>query len=283
MSATGHAADAPTNVNSAPHGGIQVGIMPVAALDELTRDGGSLLTAREQEAVSRLKHATRRSESVAGRLVAKWLFVRQVADVADERREITWPPETHSVTPGALDAVPQRDYGGIEILPGDGGAPRLTSCDGTRADTVRISIAHRDGWAAAAVSRSVPIGVDLEVVAPRGPSFYEGCVSDRERQWLSGASPAHTECLATLLWAVKEACFKTGASTATSVWGIGAIDLDIRTPAEQVASSLAAHTSTRMQVLDLDVTVRAAELHPRVAYATRGASTLAVMALIPRE
>ena len=81
------------------------------------------------------------------------------------------------------------------------------------------------------------IGIDLEEIAPRRPGFYESNMSDAERRWMLGAPGADTDRVGTLLWTLKEACLKTGASAARTIWEIGAIDLDVGMPASAIAAT----------------------------------------------
>lgn len=122
-----------------------------------------------------------------------------------------------------------------EIRRDDRGAP-VAFAEGVRDDDVRLSIAHRGGWAVAAMCRGGVVGVDVELVAPRQPAFYEYNMSPAERRWMSLAPASDADRLGTLLWVLKEASLKTGIARALTVWEIGAIELDLRAPASRIAA-----------------------------------------------
>ena len=90
----------------------------------------------------------------------------------------------------------------VPLVVGPDGAPRL---DGTF-----VSIAHagRGGGAAgAAALADRPVGVDVEVVAPRHPALWRRMLRDDERGALD-ALGGPTDEAQTLLWSMKEAVLK---------------------------------------------------------------------------
>jgi 4'-phosphopantetheinyl transferase EntD len=190
----------------------------------------SLLTDWEHETATGIAHDRRREEWVAGRIAAKWLKLRHDATSTNA----TWPPPLEHASADELAAVSAARYQSVEVRRGDDGAPIFA---GDAAPCV--SIAHRSGWGVAALSYEGAVGIDLEAIGPRRPAFYDSTMSAAERRWMRGAAGSDAEYLGTLLWTLKEACLKTGASAAHTVWEIGAIDLDMTTPATEIAATWA--------------------------------------------
>ena len=90
----------------------------------------------------------------------------------------------------------------VPLAVGPDGAPRL--------DGAFVSIAHagRGGQASgAAALADRPVGVDLEVVAPRHPALWRRMLRDDERPALD-ALGGPTDAAQTLLWSMKEAVLK---------------------------------------------------------------------------
>lgn len=176
--------------------------------DDATRLAASddfKLTAWERDAAANIAHDGRRADWIAGRVAGKWLL-------AEGRTPARW-----------------------EIRRDENGAP-VVFAEGVRHDEVRLSIAHRGGWAVASVCRGGVVGVDVELVASRQPSFYEYNMSPAERRWLALAPMSAVDRLGTLVWALKEAYLKTGISPALTVWEIAAIELDLAAPAARIAA-----------------------------------------------
>jgi len=216
--------------------------MRLAAVERLARDPTCLLTPDERDQGARLKHVSRHREWLAGRVVAKWLFLRHVDRVAHPAHGTAWPPTAYGVGPEALDALPGGEYRRIEILRAAGGAPRLSWSAAPHVEAgARVSIAHR---------------------------------------WLGRAAAADVSPLATLLWTLKEACLKTGASRAHSVWDIDAIDCRISTPPDVVARSWRRREAHLFPVaLDVALAVDTARL--LAAHGVVGPVVFTVVALVP--
>jgi phosphopantetheinyl transferase (holo-ACP synthase) len=83
------------------------------------------------------------------------------------------------------------------------GAPRLAG-----RPELHLSLSHRRGWQAAAVS-DAPVGVDVEVRAPRDvEALAERFCSARERRRLADLTPDEALTHLHALWALKEAAYK---------------------------------------------------------------------------
>jgi hypothetical protein len=146
-----------------------------------------------------------------------------------------WPPAMHALDEAQLRAFAPRQYRRVEVRRDDDGAP-FVAWDGSPADDVRVSIAHAGGWAVAALATHA-VGVDLEEVAPRPPGFNESYLSAAELRLVHDVPAAERDRVGTLLWVLKEACLKTGASAARTVWELGAIELGIDTPATELVAA----------------------------------------------
>ncbi len=95
----------------------------------------------------------------------------------------------------------------IEIRPAASGAPEVFF-HGQPA-SVAISITHRDGRAACAVTQpEVAVGCDLEVVEPRSEAFISDYFSVQEQQLISHTSPDERFRILALLWSAKESALK---------------------------------------------------------------------------
>jgi phosphopantetheinyl transferase (holo-ACP synthase) len=149
-----------------------------------------------------------------------------------------WPPPVQIVAVGQLETIPPASYRHVEVRRNIDGAPYVVR-EGVATDTdrLRISIAHCGGWAVAAFSTVGAVGVDVEEVGPRRRGFYEANMTEGERRWIVGAPEVAADRIGTLLWVLKEAVLKSGASAARTIWEMSAIDIDVATPAADVAET----------------------------------------------
>ncbi len=177
----------------------------------------SLLSLRERQRWVAVRHAGRRSEWLAARLVAKHAFLVRFARtrLGPERRG-AWRPVVVFISWDDLAASAASDLARVEVLGADdGGAgrPELAWCGRDMSGVVSVSIAHAGGWVAVALSVQAPVGVDLEVVGARSAAFRRSCFTDAEIAWAEGGmavAGVATDVRYTLLWTIKEAAFKTG-------------------------------------------------------------------------
>jgi phosphopantetheinyl transferase len=79
-----------------------------------------------------------------------------------------------------------------------------------------FSISHCGDYAAAIVSSSYRVGVDIEIITPRVEKIKHKFLHADELVFVNRASPASQVSLLTLLWSAKEAMFKW--------WGRGEVD-----------------------------------------------------------
>jgi phosphopantetheinyl transferase len=74
-------------------------------------------------------------------------------------------------------------------------------------EDLRVSIAHAGGLGVALVDQEVDVGIDVEKVEPRSPTFEQLALTGRERQ-LDAPAGYDRDTWLTCLWAVKEAAAK---------------------------------------------------------------------------
>ncbi|APR75539.1 Hypothetical protein A7982_00885 [Minicystis rosea] len=155
------------------------------------------LTDDERRACAGLRLAARRVQSACARVAAKWL-----------RLELAAGRSAPLVTLDAalLAAHARAAYLACSLSGPDGRPPRFT--DGALA----VSLSHAGDLAAAAVTTGRSVGVDVERVGVRAPSFADEHFTPRERHRItrSAAAGAPRAALETLLWCAKEALYKTG-------------------------------------------------------------------------
>ena len=144
------------------------------------------LTARERAFADGLGVAKRRVEWIAGRVAARRALVAAGA------------PRTLDVLP----AAGARD-----------GAPAALDALG-RVAPLALSISHAAGWAVAAASATVRVGVDVEAVERRHPSFAAEAFAPGELDaWAAALGlPIDGAQLETLAWCAKEALLKLAGS-----------------------------------------------------------------------
>lgn len=109
----------------------------------------------------------------------------------------------------------------IEIIPATTGQPEVTLHG--RAETVTISISHRNGIAICAVAMgNTNLGCDLEIIEPRSDAFISDYFTAAEQRLIAQASGDQRPLLACLLWSAKESALKALRvglrSDARTVW-----------------------------------------------------------------
>jgi 4'-phosphopantetheinyl transferase len=95
----------------------------------------------------------------------------------------------------------------IEIRPATSGAPEVFR--GNQAAGVSISLSHRDGIAACAMTMSnAALGCDLEIVEPRSDAFVADYFASDEQAMIARVPATDRSCLLALLWSAKESALK---------------------------------------------------------------------------
>ncbi|MFT7521343.1 MAG: phosphopantetheinyl transferase, partial [Kiritimatiellia bacterium] len=128
----------------------------------------------------------------------------------------------------ALQQLLQVDPLLLEIRTAESGEPHLMNA---AYRDVSVSISHRQGMAVAVAARGERVGIDLESVERRHPSFAHDWFSEAERRVI-GASDHNL----TLAWSAKEAVLKTlGVGLAISPKTIQIIHMDSSTICVQLS------------------------------------------------
>lgn len=145
------------------------------------------LGARERAIEEGLVRSRRRREWRSGRWAAKGLVAR-------------------------LTGLEPEDYGRVEVIGGQDGAPRVWMDDCEAA--MPISISHRGDWAVAATSsKRDAVGIDLELLEPRTERFVRDFFTDREVDHYLQLPPEARDLYAVATWSAKEGvlkCVRTG-------------------------------------------------------------------------
>jgi hypothetical protein len=103
----------------------------------------------------------------------------------------------------------------------------------------------------------------------------------RERRWMLGAPAAETDRVGTLLWTLKEACLKTGASAARTIWEMGAIDVEVAAPVAAVAASWESiDLSQGHELAHLPARIPLAGAHRSTAHAAYGLVDQLVLGIV---
>ena len=95
----------------------------------------------------------------------------------------------------------------IEILAGSSGAPEVYV--GHQLASASISLSHRDGVAACAITQStIPLGCDLELIETRSDAFVGDYFTATEQAFIATQRRSERDRLVTLLWSEKESALK---------------------------------------------------------------------------
>lgn len=137
----------------------------------------------EHEHLSRLTHAKRRAEWLAGRIAAKGAL------------RILLEPEPPPARSILIDTAQDK-------------APRVTLEGATDGNSLHVSIAHSNEWAVALATQQPGFGIDVEQISDRIEGILETFTTaeelERARRW----SGKDTLSALTALWTVKEAARK---------------------------------------------------------------------------
>jgi phosphopantetheine--protein transferase-like protein len=153
-----------------PKGGWSAAVIARVKVNE---GGGGVLSGAEVAALSARGTSKRIADRVVGRVAAK----RAVSELT-------------GLDPAAFSIENRAS-----------GEPVAQAKDGR--NMPHISISHRDGEGIAVAAASGRVGIDLEVVAARAPSFAETWFRPEERQWCGGDPRRESQ-----VWAIKEAVLK---------------------------------------------------------------------------
>lgn len=160
-------------------------LYPRASCQPLAEPSAAFLSDAERRTYEGLRFPKRRREWLLGRWTAKQLLQRSLA--------------------------PYRGLplAAISVHNDPNGAPYL-SVDGEGRLPASISISHRAGQAACALSPSLSpsIGIDLERVEPRSGAFVNDFFTAGEAKRVWSCPEANRHRLVTVIWSAKEAALK---------------------------------------------------------------------------
>ena len=134
------------------------------------------LTENEIEASQRFKNEKRKLEYFSGILASKECYLKQL--------------------PTGVS------YHDIEVQKDEKGKPFFYSYNEKQKIPIHLSISHSNDFSVAMISKN-PVGIDLELIESRSPSFYKEVFTESERKHIS-----ENDKLGTIYWTAKEAFSK---------------------------------------------------------------------------
>ncbi len=208
-----------------------VGILDSA---ELSADQcATCLSPTELAESAAIRSEQRRSEWLAGRMAAKFVFLKREQCGASARSL-----SMRQIRASDLSEFPSEAYRDVTVARDKspaGGAPRV----GWRSkrESVRTAISHSNGLACAFIGDTEVCAVDIEAPSPRVPAFYMRNFTPRERNWTGDCARSFNmdpDWLYTLLWSAKECLLKTPAFATLSLWNMSSIEIDIVAGSERL-------------------------------------------------
>jgi 4'-phosphopantetheinyl transferase superfamily protein len=212
-----------SKANSAFGGGCSVASLESRELQdkEYTRH----LSVDERTKYVALPSQTRKSEWLAGRLAAKYIFLNRLETLQGTQNE-RWRPTLSKLSSATLDLYPSWMYQKVEVVT-TGAKPGLVWCGQARPES--ISLSHSCGVSCASLSFGAPTAIDIETAVPRLDAFYRINFSDAERRWAISAArdeSSRSDWFFTLLWSLKESALKLGCLKQANVWNLPGIEID---------------------------------------------------------
>jgi phosphopantetheinyl transferase len=221
--------DFPTS-RPAPEG--DVSLVGVLSWSEL-QNAGSLdrLSEPERNYFASVTHSRRRQSWLAGRMAAKYCFLRTFGASATGLQQSRMPARVF-VDARSLDAFSPWMYRQVEVLPAPAGGPPRFSWSG-RPCGVRLSLSHTAGQSCAYLDSRGPIGLDIEEALPRREAFYRRNFTRSEQEWaerIARETGATRAWVYTLLWTIKESALKSDESGRGTIWDMPLVEVAM--PAE---------------------------------------------------
>lgn len=142
------------------------------------------LSAEERSRYETLRFPKRRDEWTLGRITAKRLLRACIPELANvELSRLTIANQPTGAPYATLDGNPM---------------------------ALQLSISHRQGTAAAAVTAhpGISLGIDLEWVEERDASFYFDFFTPVELSWMKGCPANQIGLIGTVIWSAKESMLK---------------------------------------------------------------------------
>ena len=167
------------------------------------------LSVSERAKYMGLPSQSRKSEWLAGRLAAKYLFLNWL-EMSQRTQSGQWSPTLSMLTSKALGVYSPWMYQKVEVVT-TGGKPGLAWCGRARPES--ISVSHSGSVSCASIASGVSTVIDLESTGPRIDAFYRNNFTEAERAWaVRGAEGELNKAnwFFTLLWTLKESALKLG-------------------------------------------------------------------------
>ncbi|HEX8422301.1 MAG TPA: 4'-phosphopantetheinyl transferase superfamily protein [Pyrinomonadaceae bacterium] len=212
-----------TEPDDARPNGCFVGLLDVCELRD--REYAGHLSADERAKYLSLSGERRKSEWLAGRLVAKHLFLKRLERSREVRGQL-WKPALSKLSVEILSVYSPWMYRKVEVL-SDGGAPRLLWCGKERPES--LSLSHAGGISCAALADEKPTALDVETSVRRNDAFYRNTFTEVEKNWVArvaGGESGSANWHFTLLWTLKESVLKLGWLNGASLWNLPRIEID---------------------------------------------------------
>ena len=155
-------------------------ILPIEKLKLLFQTDSKFLetylTKNEIEASKRFRNEKRKLEYFAGIIAAKECYIKQLSEIIS--------------------------YLDVEIQKDEKGKPFYYSNKDNQKIPINLSISHSHEFSVAIMSKN-QVGIDLELIESRSPSFYKEVFTESERELISENNK-----LGTIYWTAKEAFSK---------------------------------------------------------------------------
>jgi 4'-phosphopantetheinyl transferase len=128
------------------------------------------------------------------------------ANLKFPKRRAEWRLGRHAAKRLLTDLVGVQAFDRIQIIAAEDGAPEAV-VDGFPLE-VSLSISHRDGIAAAAITRHGRVGCDLEAIEPRTARFVEDYFTRSGCEAIVQSPPRLRDRHVALTWSAKESALK---------------------------------------------------------------------------
>jgi 4'-phosphopantetheinyl transferase EntD len=209
-----------SKLNLALGGGCSVASLESRELqdDEYTHH----LSVGERAKYMGLPSQSRKSEWLAGRLAAKYLFLNRL-EISQGTPGRQWSPALSKLSSEALGVYSPWMYQQVEVVT-NGGKPSLAWCGQARPES--ISLSHSGSVSCASIAFGAPTVIDLETTSPRIDAFYRNNFTEAERAWAvrtADGEATKANWFFTLLWTLKESALKLG--WLNSLWNLPRIEI----------------------------------------------------------
>jgi 4'-phosphopantetheinyl transferase EntD len=219
----------PPEPEDAPTSGCSAALLEAETLARRGSNYSDHLSVAEREWYRALRTEKRRSEWLAGRLAAKYLFLNRL-ELGEDSDGREWPPRIIPLSAGMLEDFPASLFRAVELYPSrdPGGGPPWLQFYGRRHESA-VSVSHAGNNACVCLSKYVTVGIDIENILPKVAAFYQSNFTIAEREWVDRVGVSEQvgrDWLYTLLWTVKEAALKARAVVHKNPWGFTGVGVD---------------------------------------------------------